>query len=190
MKGIFTGLLLMLASVPLMAGHDEQAEAANAHAAVAEFSQALKTELVSAMQAGGPVAAIEACRSRAPAIAAEVSEARELTVSRVSLRNRNPDNAPQPWQAEVLKSFDQRNARGESPASLTWQETVNSPGETEFRFMKAIPTGGLCLQCHGETIAPEVADKLADAYPEDRATGYKAGDIRGAFVVTRRLDSR
>ena len=54
--------------------------------------------------------------------------------------------------------------------------------------MKAIPTGGLCLQCHGTAIAPKLAEKLSELYPEDKATGYSEGEIRGAFVVTRQLD--
>jgi hypothetical protein len=53
--------------------------------------------------------------------------------------------------------------------------------------MKAIPTGEVCLKCHGTQIAPEVSQVLASLYPEDRATGYKEGDIRGAFVVIRKL---
>ena len=54
--------------------------------------------------------------------------------------------------------------------------------------MKAIPTDGLCLQCHGTAIPAEVADKLAELYPHDKAVGYREGDIRGAFVVTSLLD--
>ena len=54
--------------------------------------------------------------------------------------------------------------------------------------MKAIPTGGLCLQCHGTAIAPPVAEKLAELYPGDKATGFEQGDLRGAFVITRQLD--
>ena len=43
----------------------------------------------------------------------------------------------------------------------------------------------MCLQCHGQSIAPDVREKLSGLYPEDKATGYREGDIRGAFVVTR-----
>ena len=53
--------------------------------------------------------------------------------------------------------------------------------------MKAIPTGAVCLNCHGTKIAPEVSQALAGLYPEDRATGFNEGDIRGAFVVTRKI---
>ena len=40
-----------------------------------------------------------------------------------------------------------------------------------------------CLACHGSKIAPEVSDKLKALYPKDQATGYKTGDIRGAFSI-------
>ncbi len=53
--------------------------------------------------------------------------------------------------------------------------------------MKAVPTGKVCLSCHGETVAPEVEQKLAELYPDDKARGYKEGDIRGAFVVVKPL---
>ena len=42
-----------------------------------------------------------------------------------------------------------------------------------------------CLQCHGKVddLAPEVRDVLAKNYPQDRATGFAAGDLRGWFWV-------
>ncbi|HSD70126.1 MAG TPA: DUF3365 domain-containing protein, partial [Woeseiaceae bacterium] len=51
------------------------------------------------------------------------------------------------------------------------------------RYMKAIPTGGLCLACHGSAIPDDVRGLLDDHYPHDRALGYEAGDMRGAFSV-------
>ncbi|RPH93345.1 MAG: DUF3365 domain-containing protein, partial [Lysobacterales bacterium] len=36
--------------------------------------------------------------------------------------------------------------------------------------------------------APSVAQKIAELYPDDKASGYSEGDIRGAFVVTRRVE--
>ncbi len=32
-----------------------------------------------------------------------------------------------------------------------------------------------------------VKAKLAELYPDDRATGYKEGDIRGAFTLSKPL---
>ena len=55
-------------------------------------------------------------------------------------------------------------------------------GET-FLWMKPIAVEGPCLTCHGKAIPDPVARAIADRYPDDAATGYDAGDLRGAFVV-------
>ena len=110
-----------------------------------------------------------------------------MELSRVSLRNRNPDNAPNAWQTAVLETFEGQKVAGKDVTGLTWSETVDIDGVSEFRFMKAIPTGEVCLKCHGTTLAPGVVDVLANLYPQDKATGFKQGDIRGAFVAVRKL---
>jgi len=175
-----------LLSGSLAAG--EPAELTAAKAAVATFAETLKAELVTAMQAGGPLTAIEVCSERAPAIAEAVSLEKGMDLSRVSLRNRNPENAANEWQTAVLQEFETRLAAGESPAGLSWHRTEETTGGPEFRFMKAIPTGAVCLACHGETIAPPIAAKINELYPQDQATGFREGDLRGAFVVTKTLE--
>jgi len=186
-KTLITLCLAALAS-GVSAGTDETAELDHAKKATAAFAGALKSELVAAMQSGGPIEAIDVCNTRAVLISEEVSLEQGMTLSRVSQKNRNPDNAPNEWQAAVLDSFEARELAGEAPATLAWHEVADTGTGKEFRFMKAIPTGAVCLACHGETLAPPVAEKLAELYPEDKATGYSEGDIRGAFVVTQQLD--
>jgi hypothetical protein len=159
-----------------------------AKASAAAFATALKSELTAAMQAGGPLQAIAVCNSKAPAIARDVSLQQGMQVSRVSERSRNPGNAPTEWQAAVLQEFQARLEAGEDVDSLAWHDIQVTDDGREFRFMKAIPTAPLCLACHGEAIAAPVAAKLAELYPDDKATGFREGDMRGAFVVTRSLD--
>lgn len=50
-----------------------------------------------------------------------------------------------------------------------------------------IPKGAPCLMCHGEHIEPAVHARIGGRYPGDEATGYKEGDLRGAFSVWQRL---
>jgi hypothetical protein len=164
---------------------DYSNDAALAKASVMALGGSLKGELVKAMQAGGPIAAIPVCHEKAPAIAQQVSTEKGVTVSRTSLKPRNPDNAPTAWQQTVLEDFEARKAKGEDPQKMAYSAVVESGGKKEFRFMKAIPTAGLCLNCHGATVQPEVLTKVKELYPEDKATGYVVGDIRGAFVVTK-----
>ena len=182
-------VLILSTTLPaaLWAGETGQ-EVTRAKQAIALFAQSLKSELVSAMQAGGPVNAIEVCHSRAEVIARQISQQSGMQLSRVSTFNRNPDNAARDWQIAVLETFEERRSAGEKANTLSWTETAETSGGPEFRFMKAIPTDGLCLQCHGTAIPAEVAGKLAELYPHDKAVGYREGDIRGAFVVTSLLD--
>ena len=63
-------------------------------------------------------------------------------------------------------------------------EAVENDGKKNFRFMKAIPTGEVCLKCHGSEMKPGIKAKLQELYPNDKATGFKLGDIRGAFTIT------
>jgi hypothetical protein len=193
MKQILLSLCLVLLTLDCssdqQADTQTQAEITAAKAAIKELANALQTELKAAMQTGGPVAAIGVCSTQAIPITQKVAEDQGLTLSRVSLGNRNPANLPNEWQATVLQDFEQRKAAGQDFGGLTWSETVDVGGAKEFRFMKAIPTGAVCLNCHGTDLTPEVSQVLADLYPEDRATGFREGDIRGAFVATRKLSN-
>ena len=49
-------------------------------------------------------------------------------------------------------------------------------GYAEPIFMKP-----LCVTCHGEALAAPVRERIAELYPEDRATGFRVGDFRGLF---------
>jgi hypothetical protein len=188
MKKVILTLCLATLASGIAAGFDEATEFEQAKKATAAYAAALKSELMSAMRSGGAHEAVEVCNTRALAISGEVSLENSMNLSRVSLMNRNPGNAPNAWQTEVLNGFEARKKAGEAPGALAWHQIADTENGREFRFMKAIPTSALCLQCHGAAIEPGLADQLADLYPEDKAIGYSEGEIRGAFVVTRPLD--
>jgi len=154
-----------------------------------EFAGTLKGELEAAMKAGGPTKAIGMCKERAPAIAADLSARSGWEIGRVSLKIRNPQlDTPDAWERQVLTRFDERKAAGEPVDTMAFAEVVTTDGTRKFRFMKAIPTGDVCLACHGTNITPEVAAALDAAYPQDQARGFAVGDIRGAFSLAKTLD--
>ena len=49
--------------------------------------------------------------------------------------------------------------------------------------MKAIVMQPQCAACHGSNIDPELEQAITEKYPNDKATGFDVGNIRGAFVV-------
>ena len=190
MKKLLLGVCLLIPALDCRAGQasdtDTEANLAAAKISIQAFAASLQAELKTAMQSGGPVAGVAVCKTRAMEITGQAANA-GMDLSRVSLRNRNPDNAPNSWQTAVLQDFERQKLAGEDVTALAWSETVDIDGNSEFRFMKAIPTAEVCLKCHGSTLAPGVGKVLSELYPQDKATGYKKGDIRGAFVAVRKL---
>ncbi len=148
-------------------------------AAVKAFGKELIGQLKQTLEEGGPVKAIKVCNSEAPDIAAKLSNNYDWEIGRTSLKTRNPKNNPDEWETKVLHQFEQRKVNGEDISTLEYYETTTKG----FRYMKAIPTKGLCLTCHGDAIPESVKASLVELYPEDRATGFKAGDIRGTFSI-------
>ena len=160
-------------------------------AAVQKFSKTLKEALQQAIKAGGPANGITVCHDQADQIAARLSEELEMLVGRTSLKVRNPNHTPDAWETAVLKQFEARKAQGESVDRLEFFAVIDDDqGQQTFRYMKAIPTAGLCLNCHGEKIAPEVDAELKKLYPYDQARGFSEGDLRGAFTIAKPLSQK
>ena len=152
------------------------------------FAETLKGELQAAIKEGGPVNALTVCRGKAIPITGNVAKEQGVQLSRVSLKNRNPKNMPNDWQKIVLKDFDARAVNGEDVKTMAYSEIIKENGKQEFRFMKALPTGGICLTCHGSDLPSDVTTKLSELYPQDKATGYQMGQVRGAIVIVKKID--
>jgi hypothetical protein len=161
---------------------------AEARATAMKLGKSLKMTLQDAIKTGGPVAALDTCNTAAPAIAETVSAESGWDVARTSLKERNPGNAPDEWELAVLNQFEQRKLAGEAPATLEYSERVSLDGIQTFRYMKAIPTEEVCMNCHGgDNVKAEVVARLKELYPDDKARGFKAGDLRGAFTLSKPL---
>jgi len=186
-KTLAVALIALLPLTVSAADADTQARIEKSKAAIQDFFGALKGELEKAMKEGGPIHAISVCNTVAPQIAAAKSESHGMTVARTSLKFRNPGNAPDEWEVKVLEKFEERKAAGEDVQKIAYAEVVEKDGNKTFRFMKAIPTGEVCLKCHGEGIEPKVAAELDKLYPGDKARGFKLGDIRGAFTIKQKM---
>lgn len=155
-----------------------------------EFMQTLGGALKKQLETGGAESAIGVCKQIAPALVAEYSKNGRV-VKRVSLKTRNKvQGTPDNWEKEVLEGFDQGQREGKPAASMEMATTTEETDGRWFRYMKAIPTQPMCLQCHGKPadISAGVKTVLTKEYPEDKATGYSAGEIRGAISIKRKLD--
>lgn len=140
--------------------------------AVRTMGQRLLGELEGALDSGDPAAGIEICRTRAPEIAAAVSNEFGVRIGRTSFKLRNPANAVPEWAEELVSR---------RVADPTW---LRSP-EGRIAGLMPIRLKAECGMCHGPEaeIPQEVRAKLAESYPNDQATGFHAGDLRGWFWV-------
>lgn len=151
--------------------------------AIKALATELKSELVAKMKDGGPIAALKVCNVKAPVITSSVSLSKNLEVKRTSLKTRNQSNTPDKWEREILVSFEQQKLAGAKVTELEQSSIMNINGQKYFRYMKAIPTQEPCLACHGKSIDKAVRESITELYPNDQATGFNLGDIRGAFTV-------
>jgi hypothetical protein len=149
-----------------------------------EFVALLKPQLKQALGDGGPAKAIGVCADIAPGIADSLSDKSGWRVKRVSLKSRNATRAvPDRWEKTVLLEFDRRQAAGENPADIRLSDVVGG----QYRFMQAQIVEPVCLVCHGQGLAPDVTKTLQEYYPDDWATGYSLGEVRGAISLSRNL---
>lgn len=182
MKAAILTVIGLLAATAHAEAPSTQALADEAAALIPPFRDTLLSTVKKAVEEGGPAKAIDACHTLAPQIAAQHSEA-PWQVGRTALKVRNPDNAPDAWERQVLESFAKRAAAGEPIEQLRHGEVVGN----EYRYLQAIGTGENCLGCHGEQIKPALLTLIDERYPEDQARGFKQGDLRGAFSLRRAL---
>ena len=148
------------------------AQLAKAAGARKEMAETLMAELKGELEAGGPGSAITVCRDMAPMVAEYVADEHEVRIGRTSHRLRTPGHNAPAW---AISTVD---------AQVAAEQVFLGPAG-ELGVLTPISVAKPCLACHGnpEAISVEVAAALSENYPEDRATGFAEGDLRGWFWV-------
>lgn len=136
------------------------------------------------MKAGGPIAAAKFCTTQAYGLTESVDGkyGKDVQVKRISLKDRNPANAAVGKEKVILESLDNLQKNGVVlPPYLV--ERVN---KDTYKFYKPLAINKqVCLKCHGDIGKNQkLSQYLTKTYPNDKATGYSMGDLRGAVVVT------
>ncbi len=161
---------------------------AEAKGVIKQLVSTLGGELKKAKETGGAAAAITVCNTKALPLTQSVNETSGWEISRTSHKLRNPENTPDSWEKQVLEQFAAKANQGSNLQTLAFSQiVVDEEGRKIFRMMKAIPVGEQCLACHGSNVKPALNQKLQELYPEDKATGFAQGDLRGAFSLKKYL---
>jgi len=151
----------------------DQASHAKGAELLLPFKRDLKQALVSGLEEGA-VNAISVCKAEAPAIAAALS-IDGVKIGRSSHRLRNPANEAPGWVSAILENYLQIDSDRAPTAKVLPNNRVG--------YAEPITVQPLCLACHGKVLAPEVAARISETYPDDAATGFEEGDLRGLYWV-------
>lgn len=106
-----------------------------------------------------------------------VGEDLAYTIRHISLRFRNPDNAPDRYEQTILRRFAE-GLKMDHHAEFTEMD-----GTPVFRYLQAAHVDESCLECHGD---PRSAPAfLKDIYPpeKDAAYNYREGEVIGAVSI-------
>ncbi len=139
------------------------------------FKEELVDALMGTLQEASPAEAIHVCREKAPEIAARLS-VDGVRMGRTSHKTRNSANAPEPWVEPLLAAYLEDPTNTQPRAVYIDDATLG--------YVEPIYVMSFCLSCHGPSIEPDLLAEIQSAYPEDRAIGFKANDLRGLFWVT------
>ena len=150
---------------------------------ITTFNHQLNATLAANIELGGLKRGVSGCDSIAKNMAVQ-STTGGWRLSRTSLKVRNPKNAPTPWEEYQLTAFAKSYANGKPLSALKVEKLTSLDAETvKYKYMKGIVAEPVCLNCHGESLLPEVVGHLNRDYPNDKAIGYKLGDLMGAFAL-------
>ena len=151
-------------------------------AATRELLTSLRKTLESRLASGGPVHATAVCADTAQALSGSIAKKSGVHIRRVSDRWRNPLDEPDMFEREVLRRFGEALRDTTLTDATEHGQVVVEKGARVFRYMKPIRIQGMCMACPGEPDRMDAAvrEVLRSRYPDDRATGYAPGDLRGA----------
>ena len=141
----------------------------------------LAGQLKKSLAKGGVPNAIQYCNVAAFPLVDSLSKVHQAKIRRTSLKVRNPKDAPTQVEKNILDKYATQAAAGEKLKPIIEQNSNNT-----ITFYAPIKVNAFCLQCHGqigESLAEENYQVIQKHYPNDKATGYKDGDLRGIWSI-------
>lgn len=188
MRYLLYPLLLSLSSLAMAETTPANVEdlQTEAQQRIKNFSGELKAALKAAISNGGLANGVQVCQQQAPLIAEKWST-NGWQIGRTSLKVRNSDNSANDWEQQILQDYAIKLAKGSTPAQLNHAEIVQDDDGQLFRYMQPIMLDAQCVACHGSQLAEPVKQQIQQYYPNDLATGFSPGELRGAFTVKKQL---
>ena len=121
-KKIIILCLLMLSNFANAASEKQMVK--ESKLTVRRFTSVLKHTLKKEMNKGNVANAIAACHSGMEKINQQLIAQSGWKITRTSLKNRSPKNAPDAWERQVLQNFEKQKKRGAIIKQLEYSEII------------------------------------------------------------------
>lgn len=139
-------------------------------------------QLTKSMKEGGVVKAVPFCNTMAMPLTDEMSEKNNASIKRTSHKVRNEKNSPNDDESRILNEYKNILDANEQPVPVVELDEWGKP-----HFYAPILLQQKCLACHGiigENVTSKTNSIIRSYYPNDDATGFKEGDLRGIWSIT------
>lgn len=107
--------------------------------------------------------------------AMELAKKENVRIRHAAIKNRNPAHAATEEETEFHQAFL------EHPDMEDIRNETELDGKRYKRYIRPIYVEQACLACHGEK--EKRPDFIKKKYPDDKAFGFEAGDLRGIIEV-------
>ena len=174
----------LLATTPYANSEDNQKDLIETgHKVSMDLLKTLGKNMKAHMKKEGPIGAAQFCNVQAYPLTDTVSNkyGKDISVKRISLKYRNPANKPEGSEMNIMIALQTLKENG---AKLPPYILQDADADTVKYYKPLVITKGVCLKCHGNIEGSKIGNFMKKNYPEDKATHYKMGDLRGAVVVT------
>jgi hypothetical protein len=148
---------------------------------VNQSQKALGTELKAALQRGGVAEAVNYCNLKAIPLTDSLARFYNVIIKRATQKARNPLNMANQNEGEIAGVWETKQENNGEISPVLFE------GENAVEFYSPIVLQSMCTNCHGivgESLSLENNQLIKDKYPNDLATGYAEGDLRGMWHVT------
>ncbi|NIR42691.1 MAG: DUF3365 domain-containing protein [Gemmatimonadetes bacterium] len=140
-----------------------------------EELDALRSELAASFEGEPDASTFARVCKPVGARSQELADEHGWKVRQLALKNRNPANTLDPDAELVYRMMD---ATPDIMGLWVWAEREGQEG---FRYYRRIVVERSCLACHGAK--EERPAFIKEGYPDDRAYGFRPGDLRGVYSV-------
>ncbi|MFH5834029.1 DUF3365 domain-containing protein [Halalkalibaculum sp. DA3122] len=141
----------------------------------------LSSNLQQAMAEGGVENALRFCNIEAMPLTDSLSTHFDIELRRASHRPRNPSNRADSLELQTIQQY-----LSEIEAGRDLKPVIYTSGSTISYHAPIRIAGPLCLNCHGQPatdIAKPDLQVIRELYPEDEATGFSLGELRGIWSI-------